>query len=137
MVNLGDGISGGVRMAKRGPKPKLTPLSVRVQFRISPETKTAYDALAEVLDIPPAVLMRQALDETAGTMITLATAFGQMKEGQPVRGLGLYRQFLESLGPQLEVQRQVSDVWLEQVIAATHAAASATVLEGSEGGTMQ
>lgn len=106
-------------MAKRGPKPKENPLSVRVQFRISPDTLAAFEALAEVIEVPTHHLMRQALDESAGLMITMATAFGQMKGGEPVKGLQLYRQMLDSLGPQLEVHQGVTDVWLQQAIDGT------------------
>lgn len=103
-------------MPKRGPKPKENPLSVRVQFRISTDTMAAYEALAEVLDVPPYHLMRQALDESAGLMITMAAAFGQVKGGDTVKGLQLYKQMIDSLGPQLEVQQGVSQAWLQQAI---------------------
>jgi hypothetical protein len=112
-------------MAKPGPKPKENPLSVRVQFRISADTMTAYTALAKVLEVPPYHLMRQALDESAGAMLTMATAFGQVKGGDQVKGLELYRQFLSSLGPQMEVHQGVTDVWIEQAVAASGKASEA------------
>lgn len=110
-------------MAKPGPKPKENPLSVRVQFRISADTMTAYEALAEVLEVPPYHLMRQALDESAGVMLTMATAFGQVKGGEQVKGLELYRQFLDSLAPQLEVHQGVTDVWIQQAAEESRKAA--------------
>ena len=103
-------------MGKRGPKPKENPLSVRVQFRISTDTMAAYEALAEVLDVPTYHLMRQALDESAGLMLTMTTAFGQVKGGEPVKGIELYRKMLDSFGPQLEVQQGVTDAWLQQAL---------------------
>jgi len=105
----------GDDMVKPGPKPKENTLSVRVQFRISPETLAAYEGLAEVLEVPTHNLMRQALDESAGLMITMASAFRQMKGGDPMKGLQLYKQLLGSFGPQLEVQQSVSDEWIEQL----------------------
>ncbi len=123
-------------VAKRGPKPKENPLSVRVQFRISPETLTAYEGLAEVLEVPPYHLMRQALDESAGLMITLTSAFRQFKGDDPVKGLQLYRQLLDSFGPQIEVQQGVSDEWIQQVTKLLAAQASDSSEVAKEGGTV-
>ncbi len=120
-------------MGKRGPKPKVNPLSVRVQFRISADTMAAYEDLADVLELPVYHLMRQALDESAGTMITMAAAFRQMKGDDPVKGLQLYRQMLDSFAPQLEVQQGVSDVWLDEVRERVAAKAAAT---DEKGGTV-
>jgi hypothetical protein len=120
-------------MGKRGPKPKANPLSVRVQFRISADTMAAYEDLADVLELPVYHLMRQALDESAGTMVTMAAAFRQMKGDDPVKGLQLYRQMLDSFAPQLEVQQGVSDVWLDEVRERVAAKAAAT---DEKGGTV-
>jgi hypothetical protein len=120
-------------MGKRGPKPKANPLSVRVQFRISADTMAAYEDLADVLELPVYHLMRQALDESAGTMVTMAAAFRQMKGDDPVKGLQLYRQMLDSFAPQLEVQQGVSDVWLDEVRERVAAKATAT---DEKGGTV-
>ncbi len=117
-------------MGKRGPKPKENALTVRVQFRISADTMAAYEDLAGVFELPVYHLMRQALDESAGMMVTMAAAFRQVKGNDPVKGLQLYRQMLDSFGPQLEVQQAVSDAWLDQVREGLAAKAAATEEKG-------
>jgi hypothetical protein len=104
----------GATVAKPGPKAKENSLSVRVQFRVSADTMTAYAALAEVLEMPTHQLMRQALDDSAGAMLTMANAFRQAKGGDQVKGLELYRQFLDTLGPQMEEHQGATDELIQQ-----------------------
>jgi hypothetical protein len=120
-------------MAKPGPKPKEKSLTARVQFRISTETLAAYEDLAEVVDVPVHHLLRQALDESAGLMVTMAAMFRQMKGDDPAKGLQLYRQLLGSFGPQIEVQQGVLSSWEDQLAAAI-AAKGATSDASKEGG---
>ena len=87
----------------------------------------------EVLDVPVHHLMRQALDESAGLMVTMSAMFRQMKGGDPTKGLQLYRQLLGSFGPQIEVQQGVVASWEEQLTAAI-AARAATPDASKEGG---
>jgi hypothetical protein len=123
-------------MAKRGPKPRENTLTTRVQFRISADTMAAFEDCAEVLDVPAHHLMRQALDESAGFMVTMSAALRQMKGEDPIKGLDLYRQILSSFGPQIEVQQGVIDSWDDRLREHQATAAAASSEASSEGGTV-
>lgn len=104
-------------MVKPGPKPKPDALTERVQFRISASTLAVYEDFASVVDVPVNHVLRQVIEGSTQNLIALAAAFRQIKGGDTVKGLELYRQVLASVGPQLEMQQGVSDQWLDQAKA--------------------